>query len=420
MIIKSFLFAIASFILTLILPFITIPVFVIFGFYSLIINCVLKFKYGNLFGGLLKGNDAFWGLEDKSKGIITSFIVIETTQTFENFLQTLKTNILDKFYKHESRLQSTRQKFGGYSFLLKNQYRIEDSFKVVNVNNTTLDHDLIQKCCCEDMPKNDTGLWEILIFDKPIQWIEKNCFAFVFRCHHSLGDGFALLDLLLHLFSDKYGRQQPSDATHRAKWTQLGHTTKWYTLLWYILFGPAIVIIRKILRSTDRNFLHKPNLCGERIIVWALEEKEELVQIVKMVKNSVPGLRFSDVILSAISKSLREFFLKVKEKKICSYFPTSFYLQKGEKVPDHITCVIPVLLKDRPDSNILDLTNRYTVAELTLPILSHNNILKEVNQQTTKLKNSPDFYVRFQFCNPKNLLPFYTSFQYLPRREYIQ
>ncbi|KYB25893.1 hypothetical protein TcasGA2_TC034843 [Tribolium castaneum] len=306
----------------------------------------------------------------------------ESTKDSNQFIETLRIRIDERLLKKESRLTSTREKFGGYCFLIKNQYSLENAFKVINTT-TTFDQSylekFVQECLSKEMPKHDTGLWEVLVFDKRAQWLETNKkqYIFVFRCHHGLGDGFALLDLLIHQFSDE--KIQPE--THRTQWEKSGTTTSWFTLLKYALYGPAQVAVEKFSRPPDANFLHRNNLCGEKIIAWAVEEKPHLVPLVKLMKNQLPETRFSDVVLCAISKSLND-----------------FYSKKSQMVPKHITCVIPVLLKARSNGNIFNLTNRYSVGELTLPVLT-DNVLEEVRKYTRILKNSPDIFVYHWLLN---------------------
>ena len=64
------------------------------------------------------------------------------------------------------------------------------------------------------------------------------------------------------------------------------------------------------LRKTDKNVLHGPKLSGEKITVWSSESKTKLVPQTKSIKNMVPNTNFSDVLFTAISSSLAEFFVK--------------------------------------------------------------------------------------------------------------
>ncbi|XP_044270536.1 uncharacterized protein LOC123015115 [Tribolium madens] len=374
------------FLIMVVLLTIFVPTFIILGCYRQIIGFILKMKYGRLFGGLLEGKDAFWAFEDASKSIITALIIMESTKDLNHFIETLQRRIHERLFKKESKLGSIRQKFGGYSFLIKNQYSLDNAFKIINVY-STFDRSylvkFVEECFSRAMPKQDTGLWEVLVFDKEAQWLKrnsKNQFVIVFRCHHSLGDGFALLDLLAHQFSSE-STTQPSES-YRKQWAKSGIATSWFALFKHILYGPAQVAIEKLSRQHDVNFLHRDSLCGEKIVAWAVEENPQMVPIVKMIKNKLPETRFSDVILCAISKSLKD-----------------FYLKKTQMVPKHITCVLPVLLKAQPDTNIFDLTNRYSVAELTLPVLTNDNIFEDVRKHTMILRNSPDIFVNHWFLN---------------------
>jgi hypothetical protein len=297
---------------------------VVFGFYRQIIRLILKIKYQNVFFGLLEEGDVIWAVEDISKSIINSVVVVEFDKNVQTFAKTITNIVNEECFQKESKVSCVRKKFLGYSFLLKNQYSVDECVKIINVDgriDTSFLEKYISECCKTDMPKDNSALCQILIFDNTIEWSnKKNQFVILFRIHHSLGDGFSLITLLLHHLVDT--RQKPE--THVDLWTRSQPKKKWFTYLWTVLFGPSVVVLHHLFRPVDKNYLHRRKLCGEKIIAWAAEKEEKLVPLVKMIKNKSPGTRFSDVVLAAVSASLVEFLHTVLLLSSISKFPLSF------------------------------------------------------------------------------------------------
>jgi hypothetical protein len=323
-VIQSLFLSSVILILSLLLPIILLTSLVVFGFYRQIIRLILKIRYQNVFFGLLEEGDVIWAVEDISKSIINSVVVVEFDKNVQTFAKTIINIVNEECFQKESKVSCVRKKFLGYSFLLKNQYSVDECVKIVNVDgriDTSFLEKYISECCKTDMPKDNSALCQILIFDNTIEWSnKKNQFVILFRIHHSLGDGFSLITLLLHHLVDT--RQKPE--THVDLWTRSQPKKKWFTYLWTVLFGPAVVVLHHLFRPVDKNYLHRRKLCGEKIIAWAAEKEEKLVPLVKMIKNKSPGTRFSDVVLAAVSASLAEFLHTVLLLSAISKFPLSF------------------------------------------------------------------------------------------------
>ncbi|XP_068910507.1 uncharacterized protein [Tenebrio molitor] len=227
------------------------------------------------------------------------------------------------------------------------------------------------------MPKDNSALCQILILDNTVEWSnKKNQFVILFRIHHSLGDGFSLITLLLRHLVDSRQKLE----TYVDLWTRSQPKKKWFAYLWTVLFGQAVVVLHHLFRPVDKNYLHRRKLCGEKIIAWAAEKEEKLVPLVKMIKNKSPGTRFSDVVLAAVSASLAE-FLHTK-----NHSDTNF-----------VTCVIPTLLNFKCTTSLENPKNNFSVAELRLPLHSDNilDTLQDVRTATQALRHSPDYLVHF-------------------------
>lgn len=117
---------------------------------------------------------------------------------------------------------------------------------------------------------------------------------------------------------------------------------------------PLVLNEQLVLRPVDNNSLHHPKndqLSQSKFVNWYMEQEAELFQKIKAIKSTVPGVRFSDVLLTALSASLYQHFVTKLPK---------------HKIPKQITMVIPMRMG--PLSQKLELNNRFSVGLQTLPI----------------------------------------------------
>lgn len=214
----------------------------------------------------------------------------------------------------------------------------------------------------------------------------------LFRVHHSLGDGIALLRFVLDSIADKKtttvdlwqkGQKiimnrkimtilrdtQKGGFREEARWmasrrqsilVQINMPSLKEKLLKIISFiriiyqCPLIVNQQLLLRTVDDNSLHhdeNSELSVGKFANWYVEEDAELFDKIKAIKSTVPGLRFSDVLMTALSTSLYQHFVTKWPK---------------HKIPKDLTMVIPMRMY--PISPKLELNNRFSVGLQTLPI----------------------------------------------------
>lgn len=64
-------------------------------------------------------------------------------------------------------------------------------------------------------------------------------------------------------------------------------------------------------REKDQSALHGAQCNGEKIVVWSAEDQVEFVPLVKRIKNKVPKVTFSHVVLTAISGAFGNYLRKV-------------------------------------------------------------------------------------------------------------
>lgn len=208
--------------------------------------------------------------------------------------------------------------------------------------------------------------------------------------HHSLGDGIALLRFVLDTVADKKSSTadlwqkgqkiimnrkimtilrdsngmskllSPNSARRTSLQVQINipnfkdKIVKAWSIFRMCYQCPLVLNEQLLLRAVDNNSLHHPDneeLSETKFVNWYTEPEAELFQKIKAIKATCPNVRFSDVLLTALSTSLYQHFV--------SKWPT-------HKIPKEITMVIPMRMG--PLSKNLELNNRFSVGLQSLPI----------------------------------------------------
>ncbi|XP_034940638.1 uncharacterized protein [Chelonus insularis] len=211
----------------LIAPFIAV-LLIFFFIYRKIIDVVLKVSMGDIYGGLLEGTDSIWAVEDTSGlSIINALGVLEMKKDNIDVLSDLRNLVKDRLISPNfEKLWWTRNKKYGYYYWQKtNEINLKQRVRWLNSDEREecdgncndihkgLLKRLITKVCNQPLPQQHSICWEILIgnFCKKCQVINdgnnqspslKQNIPVLFRIHHSLGDGVALLRLLLEVIAD--------------------------------------------------------------------------------------------------------------------------------------------------------------------------------------------------------------------------
>lgn len=129
-------------------------------------------------------------------------------------------------------------------------------------------------------------------------------------------------------------------------------------------------------------------LISLQLVCWYFENEDEhhLLDTIKSIKRNFQGVRFSDVLLSAVSISFQNFFEK-----------------KGKHIPNEMTVVLPARIE--VEGAKLKLQNKFSVALQTLPIQAEYSLKKkskagrfhakmfEVKKYADQVHNSSDYMV---------------------------
>ena len=118
--------------------------------------------------------------------------------------------------------------------------------------------------------------------------------------------------------------------------TQRDHILR---ILWTIYTAPAFFhdVSR---RQVDNNCIHASQMANEKVVSWIHEDHNRdtrWVEIIKRTKQLLPGTRFSDVFLTALSSSLETFFAS-----------------KNGTSPKNLTVVLPARIEKECKFTILN------------------------------------------------------------------
>ncbi|XP_077265523.1 uncharacterized protein LOC143899254 isoform X2 [Temnothorax americanus] len=404
--------------------------------YRCLVKIVLRIQLRNKFAGLLKGTDCVWAVEDAvSLSVINILMILEKTAGNSNtvFLEDLRNLINNRIVSKaagttlEKLFYLRNQKFGYYFWERTEEVDLKDRIRWLECVDANCDGS------CEDisgesfkktlenvfnkpLPDDNRATWEILVgkrCPKSKSHVEEDhlfledCFntntrkiPVVFRVHHSLGDGVALLDLLLKTIAEerdhfrgslkfsnnvtiKSLKQQAKISINRI-WLNFKNITlkqmygrfKEVTRFTMILLSSPRFLIQHAIRSMDENALHGPPQTGEKIISYWLENDEtnnksqNLLTKIRVIKKNTSA-KFNDIVLAAFSASVHKYYLCI-----------------NKPVPDALTIICPIRLS-MPKNLTLD--NEFSVAILRICIGNANGqTIVEPNRDSQFFKRLQD------------------------------
>ncbi|XP_029731822.2 uncharacterized protein LOC109426047 [Aedes albopictus] len=444
--VRHFLFILITFLEFVALSPIFFSIFYGFKCYRLVVACVLKRRHGSHFKGLLDGADVVWAIErDNSRGMINIMAYIEEpvarlatkeNSTCAELLLVLRKRISSRLMRshqaHPKMFWKRHLELGYYWWSDLSQLSIEDYIRYLEYipvveGEKYIDERQLRAVMSEInnryLPDEHSSSWEILVGRQPLLVKERDMLRYpiIFRVHHSLGDGVALLRLLLegivdkempsrwkrissfkimnieHILNEKSLGSMPRQNMLTKFWERCPSPRAIYEwkqkhlrLLWTIFTAPAF-FHEVAKRRVDDNCIHASDLSNRKVVSWIHEEEtsdSRWIQIIKRTKQQVPGARFSDAFLTALSSSLQKYFAL-----------------KSDFVPSNITVVLPTRVER--ESPQLKLHNKFSVALQTLPIAPgvdlqepnrYQNLLNrlgDVKQHSDVLRSSPDYLINF-------------------------
>lgn len=221
-----------------------------------------------------------------------------------------------------------------------------------------------------------------------------------------MGDGVALLRLFLEALADKDEVTFDENPVLTTISTSL--STKIYRFL-----SSAVAVIKtpsvlcsQMRKQIDINKIHPTEVSGNKVracpiielqaandslfllltqkVNWIYESSingnysTSLLSVVKLLKRKFPGSRFSNILLAALSKSLKNYFL-----------------EKDFEVPKDMTVVIPARVCHEDPT--LKLQNKFSVAMQTIPIdvSRTSDRVERIRRHSEVVIASPDYQINF-------------------------
>lgn len=213
-------------------PLIVIALIILYV-YRCSVEFVLRIQLRNKFAGLLKGTDCVWAVEDAvSLSVINILMILEKTARNSNtiFLEDFRNLINDRIVSKaagttlEKLFYLRSRKFGYYFWKRSEEVDLKDRIRWLKCVDANCDgscenisgesfRKTLENVCNKPLPDDHRAAWEILIgkrCPKSKSHVEEGRLSpeeclntdsrkipILFRVHHSLSDGVALLDLLV-------------------------------------------------------------------------------------------------------------------------------------------------------------------------------------------------------------------------------
>ncbi|XP_045495727.1 uncharacterized protein LOC123694357 [Colias croceus] len=388
---KEILRIIVVIVLFMVLPIVFVCI-VLSLIYKNVCEIIIKRRDKN-FVKFLDSFDVFWCLEDNANSNIIE--VLGTIQAdcpyalVDKIREKLEDIISNKsvekiFYRRQ-------EQFGFYYWRKNDVANINQYVKLLNVTNKdSLNSDDLENLMSEltkkPLPYNGEGLFEMLITD-----IELNnegdlldSYAIVFRIHHSVGDGIALIEFLCEILADDtsqtvklFKAPEVCNLFDQNMFKDVNELTK-------IVTEMILCAVDGVIRKPDINSLHGPTLEGKKVLRW-IEANDNLLQMIKEIKEEQDALNFSDILASALANGLRKYFSQ-----------TMLY------IPEHVAVIIPIRLSTNEDTLILE--NNFTVSILDLPL---NEDLRSISKCCNRLRKSLDPMTNHYLLKLCNVFPKY-------------
>ncbi|XP_041987277.1 uncharacterized protein LOC121739031 [Aricia agestis] len=383
-------------ILSLSLPWV-ILFFCVAIFYKGICSLVIRLK-DHHFVSFLDSFDVFWSLEDDaSKSVINILGIIEADSAeiliehVKDKLQGIVTNAeIEKIFYRRN------EDYGFYYWRRSPYVDLDQYVRLVSVcNHKELSvedlEEVMSELSYESLPFNDEGLFQILVTSNRINNSdnnEKGDYGIIFRIHHSVGDGVALVQFLCQVLADEK-KNEPTllcmPETYKLR--SVMSVTDMLEMLLKLCEIP-ICFIDGILRDPDISSLHGQKLLGKKVYKW-IETQENLFDMIKEIKVAGKSFNFSDILVTALSHGLKRFFLK---EEMDSIIP----------IPDNVAVILPIRFKKIDYNDSVRFENDFTVSILDLPIRGDEF---DVRDRFKGLRNSADPLTNYYFLKVCGVLP---------------
>ncbi|XP_076246370.1 uncharacterized protein LOC143186570 [Calliopsis andreniformis] len=197
----------------------------------LVVDLLLRIELNNKYAGLLNGMDCVWAIEEPSAYSVNNILLIlekdarhSNLNFLESFRELAKHRILVSPY--EKLLYKRKKRFGYYYWERSEEIDLKERVRWLEYERTSCDGScdniynghlkrVMWNVCNQPLPEDHTASWEILIgkccprsSHHYLRRLEERLTSRIkipvlFRVHHSLGDGMALLKFFREMIVDR-------------------------------------------------------------------------------------------------------------------------------------------------------------------------------------------------------------------------
>lgn len=404
--------AIGILIITASLP-VVLTLLIIGAICRVVVHFILKIKHGRKYIGLVSGADAVHTIDSpsNSKTCVLGIFEHDYSKSSRSVADAIRDHF-DSTLKHMTKFQSTYHSFMGYTYMLHTTIGASECIREMEPHNTGEEEigdvdlvKLISDTYNSDFPRGNRIFWDVWVTTRPIRLKEtsaqKKYYLSMFRIHHCVADGVAVFKLVIGATchplagTSKLGySRKPPENDFMSVANKCAESVK------VALFAPSSILVNLLVRGTDDNFLHHGRLDGESQLLFHVEQDGVYFQKVKAIKSRLPGTSFPDIVLTALSASLSD-----------------FYYEKSVDRPKCVTVAIPVVpgatqLQHLTPGSLsvskINFSNNYALVLLNLPLCVKTSMVSRLNlikDEVNAISNSSDYQVNYLFMRALSVLP---------------
>ncbi|XP_028139614.2 uncharacterized protein LOC114333819 [Diabrotica virgifera virgifera] len=269
--------------------------------------------------------DIFWAVGEKYHNLINVIMTLNMKDPNEDIVADIR-DVLNRTIMAEpgkyQKLLSSLNTFLGYSFLLKEQVKADDIITVIDIEKTKYSSmkELMFSYSYKPLPQNNKLMVEIIVIKAPKAWKESNDFKenqipLMIRINHTVADGLSVMNLCAHTLGENDVNLENSlkNIPKSPEW-QLTPAFQLLQKIYLFFMVPGFLIVRYFqgeATSVAGQEFEGPKSAHRQNISYRTEKPgENLVQKVKDLKKQIGDTSFSEIILTAVSASLYNYYEK--------------------------------------------------------------------------------------------------------------
>ncbi|KAF5306441.1 hypothetical protein FQR65_LT07353 [Abscondita terminalis] len=380
---RSVTFLVLALVVEIFIIYTILVILIGFGTYYCIVYALARFKYGLNFIGFIDGID----VKSVSKNITTLLLIVEDKHNKNNVFETVKNAIESKMMPNKlPKFQATFTTFMGYQCIIKKNINLHDCIKKLPVTKEKeLDENelmkLLSECYSLPLPNDGTVLWDVFIGVQRLKSHQSSCYPVFIRVHQGIDTPIALLETFTEVLADRevietLSSEHPWEFSKKKYFPiSINDTIRFcfdgaksmFNAFCTLILAPSSIFEGLDYKGEEFNFINKPNLSGEEVFGFKVEERSDYLDKVNQIKTKVTGTTYTDVMIATFSGSLKN------------------YLQKHSPLyPEYLTTALHVLSGNNDNRKV-------SVIYINLPIFIESEEKDLVRHRLDLVKSQTDF-----------------------------